>query len=206
METRIEGFDRKEKFTVLFDEEWLNQLRSEAQITSTSMIQIIERRLKGSYETEEKLQPMSPEFVKKWVRYPQVFRSAFVSNMKSLGKHFRILYVANMSVNTYRGHKDIWDEQLEGSGIALSSKVRDDFVDIFTRMADLLCRYHVLSKDNFGKYIPPSEQRLDEFVDNDMYMGEWWDDCYEREDTSKPEPKPESEPKPYVEEEDTFDF
>ena len=206
METRIEGFDRKEKFTVLFDKEWIEQLRSEAQMTSTSMEKIINHRLGGISGNDEELKPMPPEFVKKWIRYPQVFRSAFVSNMNSIGKRFRLLYVANMSVNAYRNSKEVWDEQIEGSGIVLGPKVREDFVGIFTRMANLLCRYHVMSRDPYGRYVPPSRKRLEEFTDNDIYMGEWWDECYEREDTSKPEPKSKPDPKPYVEEEDTFDF
>lgn len=186
MEVKINKLDKSGSMSVSFDEEWMNQLREEAQCTRTNMRAIIERRLLGESENDSDSVPMSPTFVFMWVSYPQVFRSFLINQFRTIGKPVRILYIANMAVNAYKGDKETWDEQIRDCDIVIGQNVRNDFVDIFTQMINLLHAYGIVSHTPYGKIVPPKGKRLDEFVENDVDFGEWWDECYGRANDDKP--------------------
>lgn len=208
MHVEIKKLDKKGNATFEYDEEWLEQLREEAQATRTGMKNILMDRLlpEGKKSVATQIEPMPKEFVKRWVRFPYIVRSSFIEKMRSLRSSSNTNYIASQMTSEYKNDQEAWDEDLASGSYAVVGSPFVVLTSIVNDMKNLLVQYGAAKDVSAKNFDFACEERIPEFVDNDIDMGDWWGKCYGREETPKPEPKPESEPKPYVEEEDTFDF
>lgn len=191
-------------FQIEFDEEFMDSLSDEAQRTSTAMAKILERRMlpKKPRKVEERFKPMSHDFARKWVRFPQVIRRYLVSMAYDANTPISVAYTVNLITGSYKNDKANWDEDLEAYGELPPHSPHSYFNDIIGLMVSLLMSYDAVVGDR-GKFMFESEQRFDEFVDNDVNFGEWQDEIYGLR--AKEPVAPSFEDVSLEDEEDTFD-
>lgn len=191
-------------FLMEFDEEFMDVLSEEAQKTSTAMVKILKQRLLPIKRVKkvEGFKPMGHDFARKWVRFPQVIRRNLVMTAHNLGRPISVAYLASIVTGDYRRNKLDWNENLEAYGELPPRSPYSYFSDIIGLMVDMLISYGAAIGDR-GKFMFESEQRLDEFIDNDMNFGEWQDDVYGLR--TEPVVLKQEEAHVEYEEEDTFD-
>lgn len=201
--TRKKGFNNV--FRMEFDEEFMDSLSDEAQRTSTAMTKILEKRVlpKKPRKIGEGFKPMSHDFARKWVRFPQVIRRYLASMAYDANTPISVAYTVNLITGSYKNDKANWDEDLEAYGELPPRSPYSYFNDILGLMVNTLMSHGAVVGDR-GKFLFESEQRLDEFIDNDVNFGEWQDDCYGLRTESALKPV-ETEIVEYNCEEDTFD-
>lgn len=191
-------------FQMEFDEEFMDSLSNEAQRTSTAMTKILERRVlpKKPRKAEEMFKPMSHDFARKWVRFPHVIRRYLVSMAYDANTPISIAHTVNLITGSYKNDKANWDEDLEAYGELPPHSPYLYFNDILGLMVSLLMSYGAVVGDR-GRFVFESEQRFDEFVDNDVNFGEWQDEIYGLR--AKEPVAPSFEDISAEDEEDTFD-
>lgn len=200
--TRKKGFNNV--FRMEFDEEFMDSLSDEAQRTSTAMTKILEKRVlpKKPRKVEEGFKPMSHDFARKWVRFPQVIRRYLVSMAYDANTPISVAYTVNLITGGYKNDKANWDEDLEAYGELPPRSPYSYFSDILSLMVSVLVSYGAAIGDR-GKFKFESEQRFNEFVDNDVNFGEWQDEIYGLR--AKEPVAPSFENASFEDEEDTFD-
>lgn len=191
-------------FLMEFDEEFMDALSDEAQKTSTAMVKILKQRLLPvkRVQSGESFKPMSHEFACKWVRFPQVIRKHLVSMACSNDTPISVAYATNLITGSYKQNRHDWDEDLEAYGELPPRSPYSYFSDILSLMVSVLVSYGAAIGDR-GKFKFESEQRFNEFVDNDVNFGEWQDEIYGLR--AKEPVAPSFENASFEDEEDTFD-
>ena len=166
-------------FQMEFDEEFMDSLSNGAQRTSTAMAKILKERVlpKNPRKVEEEFRPMSHDFARKWIRFPQVIRRYLVSMAYDANTPISVAYAVNLITGSYKNDKVNWDEDLEAYGELPPRSPHSYFNDVLGLMVSVLISYGAVVGDK-GKFIFKSEQRFNEFIDNDVNFGEWQDDCY----------------------------
>lgn len=191
-------------FLLEFDSESMSTLSLEAKRTNTAMTKILEERILPTKprKTKDDFVPMSHDFARKWVRFPQVIRKNLVSILNNMSKPANITYIASVVTGDYKRNTSDWDEDLEAYGELPPRAPYSYFCDILGIMVDMLLSYGVVIGDR-SSFSFNSKSRIDEFLDNDVNFGEWQDDIYGLR--AKEPVAPSFEDISTEDEEDTFD-